>query len=55
MVPFYFFLGMVLISFSIGMMLGHAAGYGRRGDIERRRAARALASDPKCQRVGTPE
>ena len=55
MVPFYLFLGMVLISFSIGIMLGHAAGYGRRGDVERRRAARAMASGPKYQRVGAPE
>ena len=55
MVPFHLFLGVVVIAFAIGIMLGHAAGYGRRGDVERRRAARAMASGPNYQRVGTPE
>lgn len=43
----------VLISFSLGIMLGHAAGYMRAEDVARRRAARAMTSGPR--HVRTPE
>lgn len=43
----------VLISFSLGTFAGHAAGYARRGDVERRRAIRAMTSGPRY--VGTPK
>ena len=55
MVPFYLFLGIVLIAFSLGIFAGHAAGYMRAEEVGRRRAARAVASGPKYHRVGTPE
>lgn len=55
MVPFYPILGVVLIAFSLGLFAGHAAGYMRAEEVGRRRAARAVASGPKYQRVGTPE
>ena len=48
----------VCFTFAIGLMLGHAAGYARRGDVERRRQAAALTGGPKYRRatrVGSPE
>ena len=55
MVPFYLFLGIVLIAFSLGVFAGHAAGYMRAEEVGRRRAIRAMTSGPKYQRVGAPE
>ena len=55
MVPFYLTLGVVLIAFSLGVFAGHASGYMRAEEVGRRRTARAMASGPKYQRVGTPE
>lgn len=54
MVPFYLLLGIVLITFSLGIFAGHVTGYMRAEEVGRRRAAR-VASGPKYQRVGTPE
>ena len=53
----YAIIAAVLFALSIGIMLGHAAGYARRGDVERRRAAAAMTSGPKYrrERVGAPE
>ena len=53
----YAIIAAVLFAFAIGIMLGHAAGYGRAKDLERRRAAAAMTSGPKYrrERVGTPE
>ena len=48
-------LGVALIAFSLGVFAGHAAGYMRAEEVGRRRAARAVASGAKYQRVGTPE
>ena len=48
----------VKIAFAIGALLGHAAGYARRGDVERRRQAAALTGAPRRPRrprVGSPE
>lgn len=50
--------GVVLIAWAIGVFVGHAAGYARRGDVERRRQAAALTGGPKYRResrVGSPE
>ena len=46
----YALLATALIAFAIGLMLGHAAGYARRGDVERRRQIAALTGGPKCAR-----
>lgn len=53
----YLVLALVLFALAIGIMLGHAAGYARRGDVERRRAAAAMTSGPRYrrERVGAPE
>ena len=40
----------VLFSFSLGSFIGHAIGYARRGDVERRRQIAALTGGPKCAR-----
>ena len=50
--PDYLVLALVLIAFAIGIMLGHAAGYARRGDVERRRQEAARTGGPKYRRGG---
>lgn len=49
----YALVATALIAFAIGLMLGHAAGYARAKDLERRRAIRAMTSGLKY--VRTPE
>lgn len=46
----YATLAAILFTFAIGMMLGHAAGYARRGDVERRRQLAALNGGPRYSR-----
>lgn len=44
-------IGVVLIAFAIGIMLGHAAGYARRGDVERKRQIAAMNGGPRYART----
>ena len=47
----YALLATALISFGVGSFAGHAAGYARRGDVERRRQIAALTGGPKYART----
>lgn len=47
----YEIIGIILISLSIGIFAGHAAGYGRAMDVMKRRGAVL----PRYRRVGRPE
>lgn len=46
----YAALAAVCFAFAIGALLGHATGYARRGDVERRRQHAALTGGPKYRR-----
>lgn len=52
-------LGLVLIAWAIGVFIGHAFGYARAKDVERRRRVAALNGGPRYARassdVGSPE
>lgn len=53
----YAIVAAVLFAFALGIFAGHAAGYARRGDVERRRQVAALTGGPnyRRERVGSPE
>lgn len=51
-------LAIAIVMLSLGIFAGHAAGYARAKDVERRRQAAALTGGPKYRRetrVGSPE
>lgn len=57
MIPFHLFLAALCIVSALSMFAGHAAGYARRGDVERRRAEAARTGGPRYRRasVGASE
>lgn len=46
----YSILALALVMFSLGIFAGHAAGYARRGDVERRRQRAAINGGPRYSR-----
>lgn len=46
----YQILGLVLIAWAIGVFVGHAFGYARAKDVERRRQIAALTGGPQYAR-----
>lgn len=46
-------LGLVLIAWAIGVFVGHAFGYARAKDVERRRQIAALNGGPRYARASS--
>ena len=53
----YLIVSLALVFFALGVFAGHAAGYARAKDVERRRQQAALTGGPSYRRVrvGSPE
>ncbi len=47
----YAIVAAVMFAFAIGIFIGHAAGYGRAKDVERRRQEAAITGGPKYARA----